>query len=76
MLIVYPSLDLSDDEEEDIYNFSQRDDETWTPKIKMKINEVKAERPIRNRKCNAVAKCLEAAALKHADLDTSVLTSL
>ncbi|XP_065201402.1 uncharacterized protein LOC135832204 isoform X2 [Planococcus citri] len=68
---VYPSLDLSDDEEEDVYSFSQRDDETWTPKIKMKINEVKTSRPTRDRKTkSAVAKCLEAAAMKRADGDS------
>ncbi|XP_065219314.1 uncharacterized protein LOC135844860 isoform X2 [Planococcus citri] len=68
---VYPSLDLSDDDEEDIYSFSQGDDETWTPKIKMKINEVKTSRPTRDRKTkSAVAKCLEAAAMKRADGDS------
>ncbi|KAL6963194.1 hypothetical protein U1Q18_051285 [Sarracenia purpurea var. burkii] len=66
-----PSLDMSDDEEEDVYSFSQRDDETWTPKIKMKINEVKTSRPTRDRKTkSAVAKCLEAAAMKRADSDS------
>lgn len=65
---VYPSLDLSDDEDDDIYIFSQRDDETWVPKNKMKIMDVKTERPTRDRKRNnAIAKCLEAAALKRAD---------
>lgn len=55
------------DDEEDVYSFSQRDDETWTPKIKMKINEEKPQRPTRNRKQNsAVAKFLEAAAMKRA----------
>lgn len=70
---MYPSLDLSDDEEGDVYIFNQRDDETWTPKIKMKINDIKTERPTRDRKRNsAVAKCLEAAALKRAELDPLV----
>ncbi len=64
---------MSDEEEDNVYSFRQRDDETWTPKIKMKINEVKTERPTRNRKRNsAVAKYLEAAALKRADTRISV----
>ncbi|KAK7592942.1 hypothetical protein V9T40_007694 [Parthenolecanium corni] len=72
---IYPSLDMSDDEE-DVYSFDQRDDETWTPKIKIKINEVKPQRPTRNRKQNsAVAKYLKAAARKRADPAPIILES-
>lgn len=64
------------DDEEDVYSFDQRDDETWTPKIKIKINEVKPQRPTRNRKQNsAVAKYLKAAARKRADPAPIILES-
>lgn len=65
------------DDDDDVYSFSQLDDETWTPKIKMKINDMKTDRPARDRKRNnAVAKYLEAAAMKRVDSSVSSISGI
>ena len=64
------------DDEDDVYSFSQGDDETWIPKIKMKINDAKNDRPARDRKKNsAVAKYLEAVAMKRVSSSVSKFLS-
>lgn len=73
-IIVYPSLDLSDEEEMEktVRGGKKNVDEAWNPKARVGHVAPKTDRPSREgAKKQAVEKGLEAAAAKRASLPVS-----
>lgn len=70
-LAVYPSLDLSDDEDFPVFKprGKKKEDEAWNPKARVRVSGPRPERPMRQGvRRQAVEKGLEQAAARRQNL--------
>lgn len=75
-LSVYPTLDISDDEDFPVFKprGKKKEDEAWNPKARVRVQGPRPERPMRQGvRRQAVEKGLEQAAARRQNLPVSFL---
>ena len=73
---VYPTLDLSDDEDYPVFKprGKKKEDEAWNPKARVRVQGPRPERPMRQGvRRQAVEKGLEQAAARRQNLPVSIV---